>query len=364
MIDGSEFNSLRLSLARRRRGLKKTQLASLIGVDLRSITAYEGGEFAPDDGRLDRIADVLRFPRSFFFGPDLEELDPDIASFRAMKSMSAAQRDVALGSGTIALMLNEWFEERFELPAADLPDLSTEDDPEGAAETLRRLWDLGQLPIRNVVHLLESRGVRVFSLAIDAKQVDAFSMWHGSTPFVFLNTRKSSEHSRFDAAHELGHLVLHRHGSPQGQDAERQANAFASAFLMPRSGVIARAPRFVTVDHLVQLKKAWIVSVAALAYRMHSLRLLSDWHYRQLAIQIAKRGYRRSEPHEAPRETSQVLAKIFATLRDDGIGKSSIASQLNLVTNEVDQLVFGLTLTGIEGRSGQSTPSKANLRSV
>jgi hypothetical protein len=55
----------------------------------------------------------------------------------------------------------------------------------------------------------------VFSLALDAAEVDAFSMWRQSTPYVFLNTKKSAEHGRFDAAHELGHLVLHRHGSPR-----------------------------------------------------------------------------------------------------------------------------------------------------
>lgn len=93
---------------------------------------------------------------------------------------------------------------------------------------------------------------------VDAAEVDAFSMWRQSTPFVFLNTKKSAEHSRFDAAHELGHLVLHRHGSPQGREAEREANAFASAFLMPRASVLAYAPRMATIDHLIKLKKSGV----------------------------------------------------------------------------------------------------------
>src|SRR5439155_17007878 len=126
---------------------------------------------------------------------------------------------------------------------AQLPDLSKEGTPESAAISLRGMWGLGELAVKNIVHLLESRGVRIFSLAIDAREVDAFSMWRGTTPFIFLNTQKSSEHSRYDAAHELGHLVLHRHGEPQGQDAERQANEFASAFLMPLASVLAQAPR-------------------------------------------------------------------------------------------------------------------------
>jgi len=69
---------------------------------------------------------------------------------------------------------------------------------------LRRLWGLGELPIKNIIHLLEAKGIRVFSLSIDSAQVDAFSMWHVNRPFVFLNTKKSCEHSRFDVAHKLG----------------------------------------------------------------------------------------------------------------------------------------------------------------
>lgn len=325
------------------------KLAAAIGVEPRSISAYEKGEFQPDGDRLAKMAAVLGFPGAFFFGDDLDEPTPDIASFRALSKMSAGQRDTALGAGAIALMLNAWIEARFELPAPDLPDLSREDDPETAAMTLRQQWGLGELPVKNVVHLLESKGVRVFSLSVDAAEVDAFSMWRQSTPFVFLNTKKSSEHSRFDAAHELGHLVLHRHGSPQGREAERQANAFASAFLMPRASVLAYAPRAATVDHLVKLKKYWHVSVAALTYRLHTVGVLSDWHYQSLYIELSSRGYRRREPDEGQRESSQILQKVFSALRDEGISKGDIANELCIAVEELDQLVFGLALTVLRG---------------
>lgn len=295
----------------------------------------------------------------------MEELVADKASFRSMSGMTAAQRDTALGSGAIALLLNTWFEERFEVPAPNIPNLSHEDDSEAAAESVRRYWGLGQSPIANMIHLLEAHGVRVFSLSIQAKEVDAFSLWRDAVPFTFLNTQKSAEHSRFDAAHELGHLILHRHGSPQGQQAEREANTFASALLMPRADVIARAPKFPTLSDLVALKRRWTVSVAALAYRLHTLRLISDWHYRQLAIQMAKRRYHRIEPQGAPRETSQVLAKIFASLRSEGVSKRDLAEELCLPPAEIDELVFGLTLTSIEGANRRSvTLPKTRLRPI
>jgi Zn-dependent peptidase ImmA (M78 family)/DNA-binding XRE family transcriptional regulator len=342
-----EFNPTRLTLARKRRGLTMQRLAEEIKVEPRSISAYEKGEFKPDTDKLEVLSKVLNFPVNFFFGDDLDELSPDVASFRSMSRMTARQRDTALGAGAIALMLNQAIEARFELPVADLPDLSKEGSPEAAAESVRRHWSLGELSIKNTIHLLESKGVRVFSLSVDASEVDAFSMWRDNTPFIFLNTKKSAEHSRMDAVHELGHLVMHRHGVPQGQDAEKEANTFASAFLMPRASVLAHAPRLTTVDHLITLKKYWTVSVAALAYRLHTVGVLTDWHYRTLAIEIASRGYRKKEPQESQRETSQILAKVFAALRDEGVTKGDIASELRVSAAEIEQLVFGLTLTGL-----------------
>jgi Zn-dependent peptidase ImmA (M78 family)/DNA-binding XRE family transcriptional regulator len=355
MNTATEFNPRRLTLARRRRGLTKTKLAQALGVEVRSITAYETDEFRPDKARLAELAETLRFPLPFFFGDDLEQIAPDIVSFRSMSKMTAGQRDSALGAGAIALMLNEWIEARFDLPVAELPDLSQEASPEAAADTLRRIWGLGELPVKNMLHLLEAKGVRAFSLSIDTAQLDAFSMWHASTPFVFLNTQKSCEHSRFDAAHELGHLVLHRHAGGKGQEAEREANAFASSFLMPRASVLSNAPHMATVDQLIRFKAFWTVSVAALAYRLHDVGLVSDWHHRTLCIEIAQRGYRKSEPNEARRETSQVLAKVFAALREEGTSKADIASALSIHVEEIDQLVFGLAMTGLTPSGVKST---------
>ncbi len=327
-----------------------TRLAGLIEVTAKAVSDYEKGEYPPSDDTLARITKATKFPVGFFSGADLHEPTPDTASFRSMSRMTAGQRDAALGAGALAFMLNDWVESRFELPAPDLPDLRDE-EPEVAASVLRQHWGLGERPIKNMVHLLEAKGVRVYSLAENSVEVDAFSLWHSKTPFVFLNTLKSAEHGRFDAAHELGHLVLHRHSGPQIPDAEKQANTFASAFLMPRASILASAPRTATLRHLVQLKKQWIVSVSALAYRLHGLGLLTDWHYRTLCIEMGQNGYRRMEPEGAQRERSQVLATVFAALREEGVSKTAVADQLQIDVDELDKLVFGLMIMSLSGGS-------------
>ncbi|MGK5033774.1 XRE family transcriptional regulator [Janthinobacterium sp. LB3P118] len=341
------FNPARLTFARTRRGLKKTDLAKQAGITPRSITAYETGEFPPDAERLRSLAQLLKFPETFFFQDEaVEELEADAVSFRAMTKMSATLRNVALGAGAIAVQLNEWIEKRFNLPSPDLPELGRHSSPEAAAEALRSHWSLGEQSVKNLVHLLEAKGIRVFSLAIDAKEVDAFSMWWNGTPFVFLNTLKTAEHSRFDAAHELGHLVMHRHGQPHGLEAEKEANAFASAFLMPAKSVLATGLRFPTLETLIRVKKHWAVSVAALNYRLRSVGLTTEWINRNLCIQIAQAGYRTSEPQSVPRETSQLLEKVFDVLRDEGVGRADIARDLHVTTYEIDELTYGLLKVG------------------
>jgi len=360
------FTASRLTLARKRRGLNKTQLAEASDVLQRSITEYEAGRTVPEEETVRRLAKALRFPIEFFEGPELEVPEEQSVSFRSMASMKASQRDAARGAGAIAFELQQWLDERFKLPIADIPDLKGM-PPEQASASLRERWGLGLQPIRSMVHLLELHGVRVFSLAEQAREVDAFSVWHGSTPFCFLNTIKSFEHGRFDAAHELGHLVLHRHGHPHGRAAEQEANAFASAFLMPAQMVRAHVPRGASLPQLIQLKKTWNVSVAELAHRSHDVGLLSDWLYRGLCIEMGRLGYRTNEPSPMPnRETSQVLNKIFTALRDDGLSKSDVAKALRIHTSDLDAIVFGLVMTSVDG-GGSSDASRAqrpNLRLV
>jgi Zn-dependent peptidase ImmA (M78 family)/transcriptional regulator with XRE-family HTH domain len=359
------FNASRLILARKRNGLTKTQLAGKVGVQSRSIAAFESGEYPPSDQTLARICEALGFESAFFYGDDLEELDEEGVSFRSMARMLARHRHAALAAGAFAFVLSSWAERNFSLPDVNVPSMYGE-SPEAAAQMLRVHWGIGEKSVRNMVHLLEAQGVRVFSLAENADEVDAFSLWKGQRPFVFLNTLKSAERSRFDAAHELGHLVLHGHGAPSGQEAEKEAHAFAAAFLMPRASVLAATPRYITLPHLVELKQKWAVSVGALARRYKDLGKVSEWNYRMLCIEIAEKGYHRKEPNSIQRETSRIWEKIFSALRNEGVWKEHIARDLAIPVSEIEKLVWGLVTQGVSTPAGPIYPSarRGNLRLV
>ncbi|MGW3365274.1 ImmA/IrrE family metallo-endopeptidase [Streptosporangium canum] len=218
-----------------------------------------------------------------------------------------------------------------------------------------------------MVHLLEANGVRLFSLPPDCLDIDAFSTINSTTSFIFLNTRKTGERGRFDAAHELGHLLLHcEHRIPHGRDSESEANDFASAFLMPRAGIIAQRLHNASTDRILSAKRKWGVSAMALTYRLHKLGLLSEWRYNQTVKELSRRGYRRGEPDSSMvRESSQLLAKVFEALRHSlKMTSGDIAAKLNIYPEELNDYVFGLVPIRIDGGREHSAPLRPELRLV
>lgn len=338
----NDFNPNRLKSARLRRGLTIKSLAENIGRTSRTVSSYENAREEPPETILSRLANTLNYPIAFFYADDLDELDTNSVSFRALSKMTAAQRNIAVTAGQIAVVFNTWLEQQLNLPKTNVPeyrDLS----PSAAANAIRQEWGLGELSIPNMIHLLESNGIKVFSLFHNSKAIDAFSFWKGETPYIFLNHQKSGERSRFDAAHELGHLILHKHAKPQGREAECQADSFASALLMPEGAVRGKAMYMPSIGSIVALKKHWKVSAAALVRRMKDLGLISDWHYQKINIRMSQIGMLKKEPLGIEHETSILLEKVFKLLWSQGMTRERISELLFLPTSDLDDLVFGLS---------------------
>lgn len=358
------FNHNRLSLARIRRKLTKKGLAEAIGVDQKTIIRYESGEITPPPESLSILARTLRFPENFFEGDDIDAPPVEAVSFRALTTLTIRDRDAALVAASFAFLLSDWMAKNFSLPKDELIDLKEDANPESAAYYLRQEWGLGIKPISNLIHLLESKGIRVFSLVENTRSVDAFSIWRKDVPYIFLNTTKTAERSRFDAAHELGHLILHKHGGPSGRKAEEQANQFASAFLMPEEDIKAKLPRVHSLNQLIEAKKVWRVSMAALNYRLHKLDITTEWQYRNFCIQINER-FKSGEPYPLKREMSIVWEKIFNALRVEKTTKHNIAESLGLPVSEIEDLVFQLSnMQSIEGTSQITSCVKPKLRII
>jgi Zn-dependent peptidase ImmA (M78 family)/DNA-binding XRE family transcriptional regulator len=358
MNDLANLTPSRLKFARKRRGITIKKLSEKLGITPRTLSSYENGTSVPKKLSLALLSEELNFPESFFFLDEIEPINQDAVSFRSLARMSATVRDAALHASNIALEFTALIDKKFETPGNSLPEL-TAYDPESAADVIRNYWSLGERPVSNMVHLLESKGVMVFSLAEDTDDMDAYSFWMNNRAFVFLNTRKSVERSRFDAAHELGHLLLHRHALPKhdpagkgveteiprGKEAESEANRFASAFLMPEKSIRVHFVRYPTLTSIISLKSFWLVSAAALIRRLKDLELLTEWQYRTLNIEISRHGYLKKEPCPIlKRENSKLLPMLFQALKEDGVSKNDIARELGYFVSDLDMLMFNPSL--------------------
>lgn len=345
----------RIRLARERRALTLARLARMTHISRQSLADYENAHATPTQETLRAIAAALDFPPAFFTSEEVDEVPSEAVAFRARAKTSMRKQKAVRSQAALAVEFNDWLDEHFSLPEPTVPTYG-KPPPEAAADMVRSLWALGETATPNMVHLLEAHGVRVFSLDSEHQEVDAFSFWRDAVPYVFLNTGKSGERGRFDAAHELGHLVMHGHDrSLSGPEAEREANRFAGAFLMPRADVVARMPTGAQVDQVLKAKSIWRVSAMALTHRLHEVDLLSDWQYRATCRRLAEMGYRSAEPDGIRRETSQVLPKVLALLRQRGHTPGEVAEELCLPLSELDSLMFGLAFT-VRSGSGRGTP--------
>lgn len=350
----------RLTLARKLRGFSKKELAELVKVTPKSIADYENDATNPSSEIEQRLMQALRFPEAFFNLHTTEPMPEEAISFRARTKLKRSQKDIATAEATLATELSDWCNAKFNLPNTDVPAIEGV-DPVLAAEMLRKEWKMGEGAIPNLLALLESHGIRIFFAGEIGNEVDAFSYWEPKTecPYVFLTTSKSGERRRMDAAHELGHLVMHRNldmGTSATKEIETEANRFASAFLMPKSTMLKYTPRGFSLLDAVALKKRWKVSVAAFIYRSHDIGLLTDWQYHNLFKQLSSAGWRTDEPNAIIPEQSEVNKQVI-TLLSKTPKKLSTASNATALPLELCyQLLTGTSAQVVEG--GKTIPIK------
>ena len=347
-----QFNPYRLHLARSCRNITKNDISKLINVSSSTLARLEKGCDEPKKETVQLLVKALNFPEAFFFDgieedQDKEDLNTKDLSFRSNATIPRKDRNAAYSARGLAYIVDEWLQNNFNLPDVRVPDLSCDHDPVTASERLRYDWGLGNLPLPNLMELLESQGVRIFAFSQDTDAIDAFSCWNNGLPYIFVNINKNAERIRFNLCHELGHLVLHRHIHVDGQDRitvdiEKEAHLFASNFLMPEEDIRSCIPNGVVINYLIKAKQRWKVSVAALAYRIRQLGLLSEWHYRNMVNEMQVRNYGKSEPNPVKREYSLLWEKIFTMLWKDKITREELSKKLNIPYHDFNDLVFGL----------------------
>lgn len=340
----SDFDPTRLTVARRLRGFTKADLARSLGVTPTAVAQYERGS-RPTQPVMAQMCLTLGMPREFFgAGNPMALLPASGAHFRSLRSTSARAREQVLAYGELCLELVDLIGEYVDLPDVQIPDVDLPEEitPEvitAAASATREQWQVATGAVPSVVQLLESHGIVVIRLPEGTdSRVDALSTHAGSRPLVFLSpTKDDKARSRFDAAHELGHLVLHPDTEPGSRLVEQEANAFAAEFLMPRDEIFAQLPTRIQWPAFHELKRHWGVSLRALVFRAHALGRLTDASYRRANQQLS--GWGLPEPGPlGPSESPQMLGMARQLLIEHGIDFDNVLTQGRIaveVTNAV-----------------------------
>lgn len=310
---------------------------------------------------IQELSEVLDFPEDFFTQDDIEPLEDSVVSFRKRKSATMALRARVTGFASIAVTdVSRAIRRYVDLPPLSIPDLHRyRDRPSRAADHLREDFNLGWGPIDNMVHLLEARGIEVYFLNEESRSVDALCFWRDERAFVLLNRRKQDgSRARFDAAHELGHLVLHRGRDFENEpndEAEREADAFASAFLLPEKGFLEEAPDVFDLDDFYPLRDKWRVSIQAMVRRLYDTGRFTKWQYEDGYMKMAALGFRSGpEPGAPPRESSFVHRFLVEALGDQRVHLAQFAKEANLGLDDLCTIIPEMERTIEDGTSAKA----------
>lgn len=339
------FDGGRLTQARQLAGLLKAELGREVGLSAAAIGQFESGASRPTSSTLVRLALYLQVPPSFFAGdrPRITVTE-DQVHFRSLRATSNRERTKARAQVEILAQVVATLERRVRLPRVDLPDVPADTTPEDAARAVRLAWDLGNRPIKDLVGLLERRGVIISRLSAVTAEVDAFSCWVHGRPYILLAASKdAADRSRFDAAHELAHLLLHADAQPGDSEIERLAHRFAAALLAPADAIEPMLPKRVDWRRLAELKLEWGVSMAMLLRRMRDLGVISDAAFRRGMMDLNRSGWRKSEPVRLGEpEQPELLARAVELLGERNYGVDDLAGEVGLGQERLTALVLAL----------------------
>jgi Zn-dependent peptidase ImmA (M78 family)/transcriptional regulator with XRE-family HTH domain len=351
------FSGFQLKRGRELRGLSVATFSELLGVSRQAVSKYENGTQSPRPEIAQRICSTLRLPLSFFTNTSIFVLDQDHPiCARSIHSATKTARVKAVRKFEIFQEIVTYLESFVEFPRVNLPDFDVplryaDISPnfiEEYANNVRRFWNLGNGPISNVVWLLENNGIFVGRFFLEADTLDGFSQWSYKKPFVVLASDKGvCARSRFDAAHELGHLLLHRNITANDYNntklfplIEAQAHRFAAAFLLPKDSFLDEIYSF-SLDEFRAKKARWKLSIKMMIKRAIDLDCLSEDEGKALYRSYGRRGWSKNEPldDEIPVEQPQLIIKSFTALMDSGyLSKGRIISDLCLDRKDIEDI--------------------------
>lgn len=160
---------------------------------------------------------------------------------------------------------------------------------ERLAQKLRAEFGLNDSEPVHVKTILRKENIVTMYLPL-SEDVFGLSLKHEGHKFMLINSTRTRGRQHFTVAHELYHLYLEENPVPHiccnGKNvSEANADMFASAFLMPNTGINANIPtseiksRNISLATIIRLEQYFSVSRIALLIRLQKLNLLSQTQF-------------------------------------------------------------------------------------
>ena len=333
MTNTQKINGDHIKSARLFRGLSLSDLSNKTGITKQALSLYENETIRPEISKLVAIAQALDFPIEYFMSLDNFQVKTESTYFRSLLSTPKIARTAQSVRVEFIAKIYEILIDYVDFPDKNFPEIAfsgrnafsecADEEETSEIESIvtqcRKFWGLGFGPIVNLQKTVESNGIIITSLFTDKDEIDAFSqrtIINGISVYIIvLNSTKNNVRTRFDIAHELGHIFLHPWSEnieelsrQEFKERESQANKFAGAFLLPRESFGNDVSHYPTkLEYYLHLKEKWNVSIQAMIYRTHQLKIISTTQYQYLMRQISKRGWRSCEPYDRPFNIEKTL---------------------------------------------------------
>lgn len=307
--------------AREYRGFTQTELAKNIqGLSQSNLSKFEKGFDTLSDENVDKIIDFLKFPKSFF---DRKiKITIDNSNYR--KKIGTKKKDIAKFEKKceiVGYMIDE-LADTIDWVDYSLPFVDMEDDYSinNVADHIRRQLKISEdEPVRDIMRILENAGILIYEIeALEGFDGISFYTSKGY-PVIIINKFISNDRKRFTLAHELGHLVMHNENKyliPNHRDKEKEANMFASQFLMPEK-YIKNSLRGIRLGDLGILKKYWLTSKASIIKRAKDLNCIDSNKATYFNIELSRSGERKKEKEMVFIDTPNHIKKSYQLLSDD-----------------------------------------------
>jgi len=318
-----KINPSQLEIARKSRLLTQGEVAKKIGLDQGKYSKIEKGEFLIPQYALESACEVLNYPWDYFFlngEPELPVSLHESGNYRKRASITKKNMffiESHIGNCVTwakSFLKNIDIETKNSLYSISLQEHNY--NIENVALQLRHQWGLPSGAIKNLSLVIENTGCIIIKSKFSTNKIDGFSVWHKNmAPLIFIRNDMPADRERFTLAHELGHLLFHKF-EPLSPNKEDEANAFASAFLMPKDDIKTYLKNL-NIHRLMALKSEWKVSMQALTYRAMQLGCITKEQYKYLFMQMSKLGYRKEEPVYVQPEQPQAWRSLIQLYIDE-----------------------------------------------